>query len=166
MFHVKPFSPALRIAAMFHVKHLCVNPTDPDFVASAHDARLPRMRITIAAVGKWKDGPERALFEEYTGRLKWPLALKEVEEHRTVPPPQLKSREAELLLAALPKAGSGARMVALDERGKALSSEQLAKHVRQWRDGGTDDRPSSSAAPTASASPCGRRPTSSCPWAP
>jgi 23S rRNA (pseudouridine1915-N3)-methyltransferase len=136
---VKPFSPAPRIAAMFHVKHFCVNPTDPDFVASARDARLPRMRVTVVAVGKWKNGPERGLFEEYAGRLSWPVTLKEVEEHRKVPPAQLMAREGELLLAALPKAGSGLVMVALDQRGKPLSSEQLANHVRQWRDSGTDD---------------------------
>ena len=48
------------------------------------------MRIAIAAVGKWKAGPEQALFEEYKKRLKWPLALKEVEERRPLPAPQLK----------------------------------------------------------------------------
>ena len=67
------------------------------------------------------------------------MTLKEVEEHRKVPPAQLMAREGELLLAALPKAGSGLVMVALDQRGKPLSSEQLANHVRQWRDSGTDD---------------------------
>ena len=97
------------------------------------------MRIAVIAVGKWKNGPERDLFEEYTGRLGWPVTLKEVEEHRKVPPAQLMAREGELLLAALPKASPGLVMVALDQRGKALSSEQLANNVRQWRDGGADD---------------------------
>lgn len=97
------------------------------------------MRISVIAVGKWKNGPERDLFEEYAGRLSWPVTLKEVEEHRKVPAAQLMAREGELLLAALPKAGPGLFVVALDQRGKALSSEQLANHVRQWRDGGIDD---------------------------
>ena len=97
------------------------------------------MRIAVIAVGKWKNGPERALFDEYAGRLSWPITVKEVEEHRKVPPAQLMAREGELLLAALPKASPGLVMVALDQRGKALSSEQLANNVRQWRDGGADD---------------------------
>ncbi len=97
------------------------------------------MRITVVAVGKWKSGPERDLFEEYAGRLSWPVTLKEVEEHRKVPPAQLMAREGELLLAALPKASPGLFTVALDQHGKALSSEQLAHHVRQWRDRGVDN---------------------------
>ena len=94
------------------------------------------MRITIAAVGKWKAGPERALFEEYKKRLKWPLALKEVEERRPLPAPQLKLREAELLRAALPGKSGDLLMVALDERGKALSSEALAKQISAWQQRG------------------------------
>jgi 23S rRNA (pseudouridine1915-N3)-methyltransferase len=92
------------------------------------------MRVSIIAVGKWKAGPERALFEEYAGRLTLSLTLREVEEHRKVPPAQLTAREGELLLAALPKAASGLFVVALDPRGRALSSEELAHHFRQWRD--------------------------------
>jgi 23S rRNA (pseudouridine1915-N3)-methyltransferase len=93
------------------------------------------MRITIAAVGKWKAGPERALFEEYKKRLKWPLALKEVEERRPLPAPQLKSREADLLLGAIPD--KAAPLIALDERGKTFSSEALAKQIALWQQNGT-----------------------------
>jgi 23S rRNA (pseudouridine1915-N3)-methyltransferase len=42
-------------------------------------------------------------------------------------------------LAALPKASPGLSVVALDPRGKALSSEELANQLRQWRERGTDD---------------------------
>ena len=97
------------------------------------------MRITIIAVGKWKAGPERELYEEYVRRLNGPVTLKEVEEHRKVPPAQLMAREGELLLAALPKASSGLFVVALDQRGKGLSSEELANQLRQWRERGIDD---------------------------
>jgi 23S rRNA (pseudouridine1915-N3)-methyltransferase len=97
------------------------------------------MRIAIIGVGKWKAGPERDLFAEYAGRLSWTVTLREVEEHRKVPPAQLMAREGELLLAALPKPSSGLFTVALDRRGKALSSEELAHHLRQWRDGGVDN---------------------------
>ena len=41
-----------------------------------------KMRILIAAVGRAKAGPERALFEHYQARMKAPfcLQLREVEE--------------------------------------------------------------------------------------
>jgi 23S rRNA (pseudouridine1915-N3)-methyltransferase len=42
-------------------------------------------------------------------------------------------REGELILAALP---DGARLVALDERGAAWSSRDLAERLGGWRDGG------------------------------
>lgn len=97
------------------------------------------MRISIIAVGKWKASPERDLFEGYLRRLTWPTTLKEVEEHRKVPPAQLMAREGELLLAGLPRAMPGLFVVALDPRGKGLSSEELANQIRQWRERGTDD---------------------------
>jgi 23S rRNA (pseudouridine1915-N3)-methyltransferase len=97
------------------------------------------MRISIIAVGKSKAGPERELFDEYVRRLDWPVAVKEVEEHRKVPPAQLMAREGELMLAALPKASRGCFVIALDQRGKALSSEELANQIRQWRERGIDE---------------------------
>lgn len=89
------------------------------------------MDFVIAAVGRAKKGPERALFEHYAGRLKSPLVLKEVEEKRPLPTPQRMEREAELLLACVP---AGARVVALDERGKAMGSEPFAEKLGAWRD--------------------------------
>jgi len=89
------------------------------------------MEFVIAAVGRAKKGPERALFEHYAARLKSPLTLKEVEEKRPLPTPQRMEREAEMLLACVPP---GARVVALDERGKAIGSEAFAHKLGQWRD--------------------------------
>ena len=94
------------------------------------------MRIAIAAVGKWKAGPERALFEEYKKRLKWTLTLTEGEERRPLPAPQLKAREAELLLDALPGKSPAPLLIALDERGKTFSSEALAKQIAAWQQRG------------------------------
>ena len=42
------------------------------------------MRLTIAAVGRLKAGAEKSLFEDYAGRIAWPLVLREVEERRTL----------------------------------------------------------------------------------
>ena len=57
----------------------------------------------------------------------------ELEEKKKLPPAQLQAREAELILAALP---SGARLVALDERGQSWSSRDLAERLAGWRDQG------------------------------
>ena len=54
------------------------------------------MQITLAAVGRMKAGPEKDLFDHYAARLRWPFAVREVEEKKKLPPNQLKDREAEL----------------------------------------------------------------------
>ncbi|MCH8153886.1 MAG: 23S rRNA (pseudouridine(1915)-N(3))-methyltransferase RlmH [Proteobacteria bacterium] len=98
------------------------------------------MRMTLIAVGRSKSGPPREIYDHYAGRLgRGPLgalALKEVEERRPLPADDLKRREAELLLGAAPK---GARIIALDERGKALSSAEFAGLLGRWRDAGVRD---------------------------
>jgi 23S rRNA (pseudouridine1915-N3)-methyltransferase len=94
------------------------------------------MRITLAAVGRAKPGPARDLYEQYVGRLNWRITLKEVEERRALPPGRLKEREGELLLAALP---AGAKVVALDESGKTLTSKAFARLLGEWRDSGEQD---------------------------
>jgi 23S rRNA (pseudouridine1915-N3)-methyltransferase len=94
------------------------------------------VRLHIIAAGRLKDGPLKSLEQLYATRITWPLAIREVEERKKLPPAELVEREGALLLAALPE---GAAAVALDPRGKALSSEALAVRLAAWRDGGTDD---------------------------
>lgn len=94
------------------------------------------MRLWLAAVGRARGGPARDLYEEYAGRLTWPLTLKEVEVKKRLPPDELKRQEAELLLAAIP---AGATVVALDERGKTMDSAAFAQRIGAWRDGGVAD---------------------------
>ncbi|HTO83861.1 MAG TPA: 23S rRNA (pseudouridine(1915)-N(3))-methyltransferase RlmH [Methylomirabilota bacterium] len=96
------------------------------------------MRILVAAVGRGRSGSEQALFDAYRRRLSWPVTLREVEERRKLPATQLTQREGELLLAALPKAPA-LFVVALDPRGKALSSEDLARRLADWRDRGVNE---------------------------
>ena len=92
------------------------------------------MKSSIIAIGRWKRGPERDLFGHYAKRLSPPLELREFQERKKFPLDQLKNKEAELLLSAIPK---GARVVVLDGSGKALSSVALAKRIGDWRDTGT-----------------------------
>ena len=93
------------------------------------------MDILIAAVGRWKSMPARALYEEYAARSAWPIALREVEEKRKLPEAALKEREAALLLATLPR--RDCRVVALDGGGRGLSSPAFAALLGGWRDAGT-----------------------------
>lgn len=98
------------------------------------------MRVHICAVGRLRAGPETALIDDYltrfdrTGR---PLGLncaelREVEDKKG----KGMAAEAELLLRAVP---DGATLVALDERGKTLSSPEFADQIGRWRDDGVGD---------------------------
>jgi 23S rRNA (pseudouridine1915-N3)-methyltransferase len=69
----------------------------------------------------------------YAGRIAPPPVIVELEERRRLPAAVLKAREADLILGALPPA---ARLVALDERGVAWSSDTLAERIAAWRDQG------------------------------
>jgi len=94
------------------------------------------MRLSIIAVGRLKSGPHEALARHYAERLSAPPSIREVEEKRPLPPPELKEREAALLLAAVPQ---GATVVALDARGKMLTSEQLAERLARWQQQGVGE---------------------------
>lgn len=94
------------------------------------------MRVLLAAVGKAKPGPELDLFHQYCRRLTPPPVIREVEEKRPLASAQLKLREAELLLGTVP---AGAMVVALDERGRDMTSPDFAEKIRGWRDGGIGD---------------------------
>ena len=91
------------------------------------------VNLSIIAVGRSKPGAERDLLDDYRKRLPWTLDLIEVEEKRPLDAPTLRQREAELLLA---KAPDGAIIVALDQRGQALTSEALSERLAGWRDTG------------------------------
>jgi 23S rRNA (pseudouridine1915-N3)-methyltransferase len=94
------------------------------------------MRVLLAAVGRARSDPAKALFDHYAARLTWPLAVREITVRGGLPAPQLKAREAEKLLAAVPE---GAVIVALDEGGTALTSEAFARRLEEWRDRGAKD---------------------------
>lgn len=81
------------------------------------------MRITIAAVGKMKPSPECEIMLRYFKQTPWQIALKEVDVKKTLESAARKKAEAALLFDTC--AGCHA-LIALDERGKALGSEQLA----------------------------------------
>jgi 23S rRNA (pseudouridine1915-N3)-methyltransferase len=102
------------------------------------------MRLVLIAVGRARPGPERDLFDDYTGRIKTagpsvsfgPLNLIEVESRKRLSGPELAQAEAQAILTALP---TGAAIIALDERGKHLSSPDFSTKLAGFRDSGVSD---------------------------
>ena len=91
------------------------------------------MRILIAAIGRFRRGPERDLYDTYVKRARWSIQLKELDVKGKMTGLECQKQEANLLLGAVPE---GATVVALDERGKAISSETLAKKISAWQSQG------------------------------
>ena len=95
------------------------------------------MRFSLIAIGKARNGPERDLFTHYRDRLRWPFNLVELELKKNLPTTQARQdAEAALLQEAIPK---GAVIIALDERGKNLSSREFATQIQQFQDSGERD---------------------------
>ncbi len=101
------------------------------------------MRLTIAAIGRLKAGPERDLAARYVDRvskagkaLGLTLSVREFAESRAATAELRKDQEAALILGAVP---DGAALVALDEKGKALDSRAFAGLVESQRDTGVAD---------------------------
>lgn len=99
------------------------------------------MRLLLAAVGRLKDGAERDLFERYCGRIAatgraiaiGPLDVTELAESRAGSSGARKADEARRLIAAIHAADV---TVALDEAGKAMTSDAFARWLGERRDAG------------------------------
>ncbi len=87
------------------------------------------MRIAILAVGHRVPAWIQEGFREYARRMPPELRLELVELK-----PQGKEAEGKRLLDALPE---GATLVALDERGKTLTTAQLSALLARWMQDGT-----------------------------
>jgi 23S rRNA (pseudouridine1915-N3)-methyltransferase len=101
------------------------------------------MKVTIAAIGRLKAGPEREIAErlmaraEATGRKAGlTFALREFPESRAGSSERRKTEEAEALLEAVPER---AVLIALDERGKAIDSRAFSGRLEKWRDGAVSE---------------------------
>ncbi|HEU4377640.1 MAG TPA: 23S rRNA (pseudouridine(1915)-N(3))-methyltransferase RlmH [Hyphomicrobiaceae bacterium] len=99
------------------------------------------MRLMIAAVGRLKDGPDRALLDVYRARFEAlskrvalaPVAWHEIGESRAAGIVQRKQEEGAGLLKLAREADA---LIALDAQGKSLTSEAFARHLATVRDGG------------------------------
>jgi 23S rRNA (pseudouridine1915-N3)-methyltransferase len=78
------------------------------------------MLLHIVARGKIGRSPEADLVERYMKRIAWPTRVTEIADSgRSPPPPE-----------------SNSVSILLDEKGRALSSIELASLIEQWRDDG------------------------------
>lgn len=99
------------------------------------------MRISIAAIGRLKTGPERQLVDRYLERAIGAgkqmgltgFNINEFSEARHDNSAQRKLQEAEQLLSCCPE---GAKLIALDERGRTMTSPDFAQRLGQFRDDG------------------------------
>jgi len=76
--------------------------------------------LHIVARGKIGRSPEADLVERYLKRIAWPTKVTELPDSG----------------GKRPDLPPGSVTIALDERGQALSSVELAKKLETWRDGG------------------------------
>ena len=98
------------------------------------------MQVTIVAVGHRMPDWIESGFREYAKRMppEWRFSLKElkpVERSGSKTPETVMAAEAVRILSAVPK---GARVIVLDERGRDLSTRQLADDMKNWQQDGRD----------------------------
>ena len=86
--------------------------------------------MRLIAVGRLRAGPEATLFDRYATRLRPRLAVTELADGHGAPA-EIRRREGEAMLAALPPGGFA---VALDLGGTPLSSEAFAHTLQAWRE--------------------------------
>lgn len=98
------------------------------------------MKIHLVAVGTRMPVWVATAFEDYSARMprECRLVLREIplaERGRNADIARLRRDEGNKILKAIPR---GALLIALDERGEALGSEQWSRELAQWRQSGND----------------------------
>ena len=99
------------------------------------------MRLSIAAVGRLKQGPERDLAERYAKRAGdagralglAPVDVVEIRESRNRDTDKRMTEESIALANAIP---DGSAITVLDLRGESLGSAELAARLRGWQEAG------------------------------
>lgn len=98
------------------------------------------MRLSVAAIGRLRGGPEADLVDDYAARIRAAGRAQGVTRFdvREFEAPKglsgVKRRQAESAL--LKDAAGDAILVALDERGDTLGSADFAGRIGKWRDAG------------------------------
>jgi 23S rRNA (pseudouridine1915-N3)-methyltransferase len=84
--------------------------------------------MRVIAVGRSREGPEAELFARYGARIRPALALTEIADGKGAPV-EIKRREGEALLAALP---NQAFAIVLDLGGEMLDTPAFAARLDGW----------------------------------
>ena len=88
------------------------------------------MKVTLGVIGKCKaNSPEGEIIKRYEERMKWSLSIKEKDNSNQID-------EAKFLKSCI---GNGAKVVVLDERGKNMTSPELAQIVEGWMNNGCSE---------------------------
>ncbi len=98
------------------------------------------MKVTLAAVGRMKPGPEQTLLDDYLARAGQagrslalgPFTVAEVDERKARGRAAQSARLIEVI-------SPGATAISLDERGKTLSSPEFARMLATLRDQGAGE---------------------------
>ncbi len=88
------------------------------------------MKITLGVIGKCKSNtPEAEIIKRYKERLKWDLVIKEKDN-------STQEEEAKFLQSCI---SPNSKVIVLDERGKNMTSPELAKIVENWMGNGISE---------------------------
>ncbi len=106
--------------------------------------RSEALRLSVLAVGRLKPGPEKSLAEDYLARAEGlgkkagisRISVTEFSESQASSPASRMGEEAKLLASVIPPKSFA---IVLDERGKAMESENFAGLLQRHLDGGTPD---------------------------
>jgi len=89
------------------------------------------MRLTIVSVGHKMPDWVASATQDYVKRMPSDCAI----EIKEIKPDLTPAKEAMKISAAIPK---GSKVIALDERGKDQTTQNLATHLASWRQEGLD----------------------------
>ncbi len=92
------------------------------------------MNITIISIAKFENQHFKEIFLKYQKRIS-NLEIKEIEfkKSKSLPVPRIKEDESRLILKNIDK---GAKIIALDERGKLKDSKSFAKSIENYSNNG------------------------------
>ncbi|MES0810044.1 23S rRNA (pseudouridine(1915)-N(3))-methyltransferase RlmH [Roseibium sp. SCPC15] len=102
------------------------------------------MRFNLSCIGKMKAGADKDLFDRYIDRARKTgrglgitgLTLAEMPESRAQ---RADDRKAEEAKAILQNVSAGARLVALDENGRNLTSPAFSQKLESWKNEGVPE---------------------------
>ncbi|MGL4490276.1 MAG: 23S rRNA (pseudouridine(1915)-N(3))-methyltransferase RlmH [Rhizobiaceae bacterium] len=99
------------------------------------------MRVSLNVIGQMKSGPERELVDRYADRFMKIAPTLGMEFRAIAQTSESKARDTETrkreeAKALLPDNDLPSRIIAFDERGKPISSDEFAALIGKWRDEG------------------------------